>query len=164
MPIQVGDRLPDAHFGVVTPDGVETRSTADVFGNRTVALFAVPGAFTPTCPRNHLPGYVEPAARGVDAIAVTGVNDPFVMDAWARSSGAAGTIEFLADGSALFARALGLDQDLTERGMGVRSQRYAMLVTDGVVRSLAVEEGPGRADLSGAAALLKLLDEPATLG
>ncbi len=164
MTITIGDRLPDAQFGVATPDGVQTRSTADVFAGRTVVLFAVPGAFTPTCHQNHLAGFVAQAAaikaRGVDAIAVTGVNDPFVMAAWAQASGGAGAIEFLADGSAHFARAVGLDQDLSERGMGIRSKRYSMLVRDGVVRSLAVEEKPGRADLSGAEAVLTLLDEP----
>ena len=168
MSIRIGDKLPDASFGVVTPDGVETRSTADVFAGRTVVLFAVPGAFTPTCHKNHMPGYVENAAaikaKGVDAIAVTGVNDPFVMEAWAKASGGAGTIEFLADGSAHFARAIGMDLDLGERGLGTRSKRYSMLVKDGVVRSLAVEETPSRADLSGAAALLTTLDEAATQG
>lgn len=162
MPIQIGDKLPDASFGVVTPDGVETRTTADVFGGRTVVLFAVPGAFTPTCHKNHLAGYVEHAAairaKGVDAIAVTGVNDPFVMEAWAKASGGAGTIEFLADGSAQFARAVGMDLDLSERGLGTRSKRYSMLVKDGLVRSMAVEETPTRADLSGAVAMLQALD------
>ena len=168
MSIRIGDKLPDASFGVVTPHGVETRSTADVFAGRTVVLFAVPGAFTPTCHKNHMPGYVENAAaikaKGVDAIAVTGVNDPFVMQAWAQASGGAGTIEFLADGSAHFARAIGMDLDLGERGLGTRSKRYSMLVKDGVVRSLAVEETPSRADLSGAAALLTMLDEAAAQG
>ena len=133
-----------------------------------MVLFAGPGAFTPTCHKNHMPGYVEHAAaikaKGVDAIAVTGVNDPFVMQAWAQASGGAGTIEFLADGSAHFARAIGMDLDLGERGLGTRSKRYSMLVKDGVVRSLAVEETPSRADLSGAAALLTMLDEAAAQG
>lgn len=161
--IEVGDRLPPATFRVATPDGVETRSTDDVFGGRTVVLFAVPGAFTPTCDRNHLPGYLKQAAaikaKGVDAIAVTGVNDVFVMDAWAKSSGGAGTIDFLSDGNADFARALGLDFDGSERGMGPRSKRYAMLVDDGTVAFLAVEEAPSRADVSGAEAMLEALDK-----
>ncbi len=168
MSIQVGDTLPDASFGVVTPDGVESRSTADVFAGRTVVLFAVPGAFTPTCHKNHMAGYVANAAaikaKGVDAIAVTGVNDPFVMEAWAKASGGAGTIEFLADGSAHFARAVGMDLDLAERGLGIRSKRYAMLVKDRVVQTLAVEETPTRADLSGAVAMLTSLDDLAGQG
>ena len=165
MTIQLGDRLPAATFRVSTPDGVATRSTDDVFAGRRVVLFAVPGAFTPTCDRNHLPGYLEHAdairARGVDAIAVTGVNDVFVMDAWARSSGGAGLIQFLADGNADFARAVGLDFDGSERGMGPRSKRYSMLVEDGTVAILAVEDAPSRADVSGAAAMLEALDRRA---
>ena len=163
MTINIGDKLPEATFRVVTPDGVETRSTADVFGGKTVVLFAVPGAFTPTCDKNHLPGYVERAeaikAKGIDTIAVTGVNDPFVMDAWSKASGGAGVVEFLADGNADFARAIGMAFDGSGFGLGPRSKRYSMLVRDGVVETLAVEETPSRADVSGAAALLKILDE-----
>ena len=159
MPIKVGDRLPDAQFHVMTPDGVATRSTAEVFGGKTVVLFAVPGAFTPTCHKNHLPGYIENAgairAKGVDTIAVTGVNDVFVMDAWAKASGGAGVIDFLADGSAHFAKAIGMDLDVSARGLGTRSNRYSMLVEDGVVKRLAVEETPSSADVSGAKALLQ---------
>jgi peroxiredoxin len=161
MPIKVGDQLPQVTFRVSTPDGVETRSTDDVFKGKTVVLFAVPGAFTPTCHKNHLPGYLEHAAaikaKGVDTIAVTGVNDAFVMDAWAKATGGAGVIEFLSDGNADFAKAIGLYFDGSERGMGPRSQRYSMLVKDGVVQSLAVEGVPSRADVSGAAALLESL-------
>ena len=124
-------------------------------------LFGVPGAFTPTCDRNHLPGFVnksdEILGKGIDEIAVTGVNDVFVMDAWAKHSGAQGKITFLADGAAQFARAIGLSLDLSERGLGMRSQRYAMLVDDGVVRKLNIEEAPGKAEVSGADALLKAL-------
>ncbi len=165
MPINIGDKLPEAVFRVTTPDGIQTKTTHDLFGGKTVVLFAVPGAFTPTCHKNHLPGYVEHAnaikAKGVDTIAVTGVNDPFVMDAWAKASGAAGVIEFLSDGNADFARAIGMDFDGSPHGLGLRSKRYSMLVRDGVVEKLAVEETPSRADLSGATALLKALDEPA---
>jgi peroxiredoxin len=122
-------------------------------------LFAVPGAFTPTCDRNHLPGFVQNAdaikAKGVDTIAVTGVNDVFVMNAWKKSSGAEGKVEFLADGGAAFAKAIGLTIDLTERGLGVRSQRYSMVVEDGVVKSFNLEEAPGKAEASGAENLLK---------
>lgn len=166
MPIKVGDALPPATFFVMGADGVEPRTTEQVFAGRTVALVGVPGAFTPTCHRNHLPGYVENAAalkaKGIDAIAVTAVNDVFVMDAWARDSGGAGVIEFLADGSADFARAIGMDFDASARGLGTRSNRYAMLVRDGIVEKLAVEEQNGRADLSSATALLAALaDRPA---
>ena len=161
MAIQPGERLPQATFFVTTADGLDTRSTDDVFKGRRVVLVGVPGAFTPTCDKNHLPGYLKRAdelkAKGVDAIVVTGVNDVFVMQAWARSTGGEGAIEFLADGSGLFAKAVGLDIDLTARGLGVRSQRYAMLVDNGVVRSLAVEDSPGKADVSGAEAMLASL-------
>ena len=159
MTIAVGERLPDATFRVLTGDGVETRSTDDVFKGKRVVLFAVPGAFTPTCHRNHLPGYLDNAeairAKGIDTIAVTSTNDAFVLDAWAKATGAAGKIEFLADGNGDFARAIGLSADGSARGMGIRSQRYSMLVDDGVVSRLAVEEGSGRTDMSGAPALLK---------
>ncbi len=125
-----------------------------------MVLVAVPGAFTPTCHRNHLPGYVtrrdEILARGIDAIAVTSVNDVFVLEAWSKSAGAEG-IEFLADGNGDFAKALGLDMDGTGFGLGIRSKRYAMLVEDGVVRVLNVEDAPSKADVSGAENLLTAL-------
>ena len=160
MAIKVGDRVPNGSFTVMTGDGPKPMTTDELFKGKKVVLFAVPGAFTPTCHKNHLPGFVKNAAaikaKGVNTIAVTGVNDVFVMDAWKKASGGDG-IEFLADGSANFAKALGLTADLTERGLGVRSQRYSMLVDDGVVRMLAVEDTPSRADASGAEALLKAL-------
>jgi peroxiredoxin len=159
MAIAVGQSLPQAVFRVMTADGVETRSTDDIFKGRTVVLFAVPGAFTPTCHKNHLPGYLQSAQlikdKGVDAIAVTSTNDPFVLAAWAKDTGAAGAIEFLSDGNGDFAKAIGLDLDGSERGMGIRSQRYSMVVRDGVVKRLAVEETPSTAQISGAEALLK---------
>ncbi|WP_131114025.1 peroxiredoxin [Lichenihabitans psoromatis] len=161
MPIQIGDRLPQAEFTVMTADGVSVRTTDDIFKGRTVVLFAVPGAFTPTCHKNHLPGYLDNAealkAKGVDAIAVTAVNDVFVMDAWAKASGGAGVLEFLADGAATFAKAIGMDFDGSARGMGIRSNRYSMLVEDGVVKHLSVEENNSRADASSAKALLAAL-------
>jgi len=124
-----------------------------------VVLFAVPGAFTPTCHKNHLPGFLNNAdkikAKGIDTIAVTGVNDVFVMDAWKKATDTDGKIEFLADGSAAFANAIGLSVDLGPRGLGTRSQRYAMVVEDGVVKTLNVEDQPGKADISGAENLLK---------
>jgi len=131
-----------------------------VFKGRKVVLFAVPGAFTPTCSKNHLPGFVKNAsaikAKGIDAIAVTAVNDPFVMAAWKKEAGS-DDIEFLADGSADFAKAIGLELDASAGGLGMRSKRYCMVVDDGVVKSLAVEDAPGKADVSGADALLKSL-------
>ena len=160
MAIKVGDRVPTATFTVMTADGPKPKTTDEIFKGKKVVLFAVPGAFTPTCSNNHLPGFVKNAAaikaKGVATIAVTGVNDVFVMNAWKKSA-SADAIEFLADGSANFAKALGLTADLTERGLGVRSQRYAMLVDDGVVKTLNVEDAPGKADVSGADNLLKSL-------
>ncbi|PSC04645.1 peroxiredoxin [Alsobacter soli] len=161
MSIAVGDTLPQATFRVMTENGPAAKTTDDIFKGRKVVLFAVPGAFTPTCHRNHLPGFLEKAdeikAKGVDAIAVTGVNDVFVMDAWAKSTGANGKIEFLSDGNGDFAKALGLALDGSGFGLGTRSQRYSMLVDDGVVRSLNVEDTPSKADVSGAENLLKQL-------
>ena len=158
MAIKVGDRLPEAKFRVMTAEGPGWKTTDEVFKGKKVVLFAVPGAFTPTCHKNHLPGFVQNAdaikAKGIDAIAVTAVNDGFVMDAWKKSSGGDG-IEFLADGSAAWAKAVGITADLTERGLGVRSGRYSMIVEDGTVKSLNVEDAPGKADVSGADNLLK---------
>jgi peroxiredoxin len=159
--IKVGDRLPNTKFKVMTAEGPAERTTDDVFKGKKVVLFAVPGAFTPTCHKNHLPGFLKSAdtikAKGVDTIAVTGVNDVFVMDAWKKDTGAAGKIEFLADGSADFAKALELSLDASAGGLGIRSKRYSMIVEDGVVKALNVEEAPGKADLSGADNLLKQL-------
>ena len=158
MTIAVGESLPNVTLTLVTPDGPKPVGTQDYFAGKTVVLFGLPGAFTPTCHKNHLPGFIAHdaafKAKGVDAIAMTSVNDPFVLSAWAGATGAGGHVDFLADGSAVFAKALGLDLDLTERGMGVRSHRYSMLVKDGVVKALNVEPNPGAADLSGAEHLL----------
>jgi peroxiredoxin len=158
MPIQVGDRLPQATFRVMTAEGPAPKTTDDLFKGRKVVLVAVPGAFTPTCHRNHLPGYVrkldEIKTRGVDSILVTSVNDVFVMDAWGKASGAEG-LELLADGNGDFAKALGLTMDGSGFGLGTRSQRYSMVVEDGVVKSLNVEDTPSKADVSGAENLLK---------
>jgi peroxiredoxin len=156
--IKVGDTLPEATFVVMTGSGPAEKTTDDVFKGRKVALFAVPGAFTPTCHANHLPSFLMNAdklkEKGVDAIVCVAVNDVFVMDAWQKATSAGDTIEFLADGSAAFAKAIGLELDGTARGMGIRSQRYAMLVDDGVVKILNVEDVPGKAEVSGAEALL----------
>jgi len=160
MAIKVGDRVPSGSFTVMTADGPKPLTTDELFKGKKVVLFAVPGAFTPTCHRNHLPGFVKNLAaikaKGVDTIAVTGVNDVFVMDAWKKASGGDG-IEFLADGSGNWAKALGLSLDLGERGLGLRSQRYSMVVEDGVVKSLNIEEAPGKAEASGADKILTLL-------
>ncbi|GAB6841116.1 peroxiredoxin [Methylorubrum rhodinum] len=160
MTIQVGDHLPQVTFRVSGPEGPQAKTTDDLFKGRRVVLIGVPGAFTPACHRNHLPGYVANRdailARGIDAIAVTSVNDVFVLNAWQQQSGAEG-IEFLADGNAEFAKAIGLDMDGTGFGLGPRSQRYAMLVDDGVVRVLNVEDTPSKAEISGAEALLKVI-------
>jgi peroxiredoxin len=158
MAIKVGDRVPSGSFTVMTAEGPKPMTTDELFKGKKVVLFAVPGAFTPTCHKNHLPGFVKNAseikAKGVNTIAVTGVNDVFVMDAWKKASGGDG-IEFLADGSGNWAKALGLSIDLNERGLGLRSQRYAMLVDDGVVKTLNLEDTPGKVDISGADNLLK---------
>ena len=159
MPIKVGDRLPEAKFRVMGPDGPASKTTDEVFKGKKVVLFAVPGAFTPTCSNNHLPGFLKNAdaikAKGVDTIAVTGVNDVFVFDAWKKATGAGGKIEFLADGNGEFAKALDLAMDGSAAGLGIRSKRYAMLVEDGVVKKLNIEDTPGKAENSGAENLLK---------
>jgi peroxiredoxin len=158
MSIQVGDRLPQVTFRVMTPEGPAAKTTDDLFKGRKVVLVAVPGAFTPTCHNNHLPGYVQNLnaikAKGVDAVLVTSVNDVFVMEAWRKASGAEG-IEFLADGNGDFAQAIGLTIDRTGFGLGIRSQRYAMVVEDGVVKALNLEENTSKAEQSGAENLLK---------
>lgn len=160
MAISVGDRVPAATFTVMTAEGPKPKTSDELFKGKKVVLFAVPGAFTPTCHKNHLPGFLKNAdaikGKGVATIAVTGVNDVFVMNAWKKESGA-DAIEFLADGSANFAKAMGLTADLTERGLGVRSQRYAMLVDDGIVKALNIEDAPGKADISSAENILQTL-------
>ena len=145
MTISKGDTIPDVKLTKATADGPDAVQAKDFFAGRKVALFAVPGAFTPTCSAKHLPGFVEKAAdlkaKGVDEIACTSVNDAFVMGAWNKADGSA-DITMLADGSGDFAKALGLDADFSGYGMGTRSQRYSMIVDDGVVTELNVE-GPG---------------------
>lgn len=150
MSISVGQKLPEVSFTVMTSEGPASRSVAELFAGKRVALFAVPGAYTPTCHAKHMPSFVQAAgqlaAKGVDAIFCTSVNDVFVLSAWAEATGAkAAGITMLADGSAQFAKAVGLDIDLTARGLGVRSRRYSMLVEDGVVKVLNIEESPGQA-------------------
>lgn len=164
MTIATGERLPEMTLKSVSADGPANIETADIFGGKTVVLFAVPGAFTPTCTLNHLPGYLdnrdEILAKGVDEIAVVAVNDPFVMKAWAEQSGGLGKIRFLADWDGALTRAIGMDADLSAAGLGVRTKRYSMLVEDGVIKALNIEDNPGEADISGAARMLQQLDEP----
>ena len=143
--IKEGEKLPDATFQVPGSEGAQPMTTSDVFAGKTVALFAVPGAFTPTCSARHLPSFREHAAelksKGVDVIACTAVNDHFVMKAWAKDQNCSDDILMLADGSGAFAKAIGLDADFSKFGMGTRSKRYSMIVKDGVVERLNVEEG-----------------------
>jgi len=157
MTIEVGDRLPDATFTVMGADGPKPLTTSEAFASRKVALFAIPGAYTPTCHQKHMPGFLqhmdELASKGVEAVMCTAVNDIFVLDQWARDTGATGKVTMLADGSAEFAQKTGLAIDLTARGMGLRSKRYAMLVDDGVVKVLNIEELPSDHDKSSAATL-----------
>jgi peroxiredoxin len=159
MAINVGDKLPDVPLTVATPDGPEQTTTTDFFGGRRVALFAVPGAYTPTCSARHLPSYVEKASeikgKGVDEIACISVNDAFVMSAWNKSDGSQ-DITMLADGNGAFSEAVGLSMDASKFGMGKRSQRYSMLVNDGVVEQLNVE-APGEYRASSAETLLEQL-------
>ncbi len=161
MVIAVGDRLPDAKFTIMTDSGPAPKTTRELFSGKKVVLFAVPGAFTPTCHNNHLPGFLEHAdaikAKGVDEIICTAVNDIFVLSAWARATGAEGKITFISDGNGDFAKALGLDLDGTPMNFGIRSKRYAMLVDDGVVKALNVEDAPGKAVKSSADALMPAL-------
>ncbi|MEM7209315.1 MAG: peroxiredoxin [Pseudomonadota bacterium] len=159
MTISVGDKLPDCNFSHLTESGPQGLTTAEVFAGKKVVLFAVPGAFTPTCSVSHLPGFVVKAdeifAKGVDTIACLAVNDAFVMGAWGEQQNAE-NILMLADGSAEFTRAVGLELDLTGFGMGVRSDRYAMIVDDGVV-SLLNREAPRAFEVSSAEAILAAL-------
>jgi peroxiredoxin len=145
MTIKVGDRLPDATLRTMTAEGPAGKTTAEIFGGKTVALFAVPGAFTPTCSAKHLPGFKEHAAdlkaKGVDQIACVSVNDVFVMNAWGMDQDVGEEVLMLADGNGEFTKAVGLELDGSKFGMGPRSQRYSMVVKDGVVSQLNVETG-----------------------
>jgi glutaredoxin/glutathione-dependent peroxiredoxin len=160
MSIKVGDTIPSMKLMQGTPQGPKEVSTDDLFKDRKVVLFAVPGAFTPTCSVKHLPGFVQHAdtikAKGVDSIICVAVNDAFVMAAWAKEQGVDGKVVMLADGSAAFTKALGLELDLTARGMGVRSQRYALIVDNGKVTHVAIEQ-PGGFEVSKAEAVLSAL-------
>ncbi|NNE56760.1 MAG: peroxiredoxin [Hellea sp.] len=145
MTIKIGDTIPEATFMTLGADGPEPVTSEQIFSGKRVAIFAVPGAFTPTCSAKHLPGYKEQAdafkAKGIDAVACTSVNDIFVMAAWAKDQGVTDEMQMLADGNGAFAKSIGLELDASGFGMGARSQRYAMVVNDGVVEALHVEEG-----------------------
>jgi len=160
MTIKVGDKIPQATFKYLSPEGPKEITSDELFGGKKVAFFAVPGAFTPTCSQKHLPGFVQNAAaikaKGVDTIACTAVNDAFVLGAWSKEQGATDKITMLADGSAALAKALGLEMDITARGMGVRSQRYALVAQDGKVTYLGVE-APGGFEASKAETILAAL-------
>ena len=159
MSIQPGDRVPQATLNELR-DGVQAVNTDEVFAGRNVVLFAVPGAFTPTCSAKHLPGYVEQAdklkAKGADEIACVSVNDAFVMDSWGKDRNVGNKITMLADGNAEFTKALGLEMDGSGYGMGLRSQRFSALIEDGVVKKLHVE-APGKFEVSSAETMLQQL-------
>jgi peroxiredoxin len=158
MPIKVGDRLPESKFRVLGPEGPAWKTTDEVFKGKKVALFAVPGAFTGTCHKMHVPSILASAdalkGKGVDTIALTAVNDVFVMDAWNKATASAGKIDFLADGNGDFAKAIDMTFDGSGGGLGTRSKRYSMLVEDGVVKKLNVEEAPGKVEVTGGDTLL----------
>ena len=158
--IQAGDKIPSMKLMAAGPDGAREVDTGEVFGGKRVVLFGVPGAFTPTCSAKHLPGFVQNAdafkARGVDLVACMAVNDMFVMGAWAKHEGVGEDMLMLADGSGAFTRALGLELDLTARGLGVRCQRFALVAQDGVVERISVEK-PGEFDVSRAESVLAAL-------
>ncbi len=161
MTIKAGDKLPDVTLTRMSANGPQPVKTGDYFKGRKVLLFSVPGAFTPTCHKTHLPGFLKEAdaikARGVDAITVVAVNDIFALDAWLEASGAKGKIEGLADGSAVFAKATGSELDLTEAGLGLRSKRYAALLDDGVVTWIDIEDNSSCATVSSAETALSKL-------
>lgn len=160
MAISEGDKIPAVNLRQMTAEGPKEVSTDALFKGKRVVLFAVPGAFTPTCSARHLPGFVEKAdqlkAKGIDTIACVSVNDAFVMDAWGKAQNCAGKVEMLADGNGDFTRALGLEMDATKVGLGQRSKRYSMLVEDGVVKQLNVEQ-PGAFEVSSAEYMLNRL-------
>jgi peroxiredoxin len=160
MTIEVGDKMPEGKFTRMTQDGPAKLTTDELFKGKTVVLFSVPGAFTPTCDAKHLPGFVELAdqikAKGVDTIACTAVNDVFVMNAWGKSGGVGNKILMLADGNGEYAKALGLDMDASSYGMGLRGKRFALIVKDGVATQVNIE-APGEFKVSAADYVLKQL-------
>ncbi len=163
MAIKVGDKIPSVTLHVPGDSGPEPVTTEDLFSGKVVALFGLPGAFTPTCSAKHLPGYIEHADKlrkaGADDIVCLSVNDAFVMGAWGKDQGAKGKVRMVADGSAKFTRAAGLALDLTDLGLGVRCQRFAMIIEDGVVKDIAVEPKPTEAVVSGAEKMLERMSK-----
>jgi glutaredoxin/glutathione-dependent peroxiredoxin len=161
MTISVGDRIPEATLFAPSDSGPQPITTDKIFSGRKIVFVGMPGAFTPTCHRNHLPGFVENRdailAKGVDEIVVLSTNDAFVLGAWAEASGARDRVAFVSDGNAEFVQKAGLANDSSARGMGTRSKRFAMIVEDGVVTALAVEDMPGQATVSSAARILEQL-------
>ena len=161
MTIQVGDRLPAVNLKQLTADGIKDVPITELTSGKKVVLFAVPGAFTPTCSEKHLPGFIDQAdairGKGVDAILCVAVNDPFVVSAWEKARNVGGKVIMLSDGNAELTRAIGLDFDGSAVGLGTRSKRYAMVVDDGVVKALMVEDAPGQAEKSSASAILAAL-------
>lgn len=161
MAIKVGDKLPEATFMTMGADGPKPMTTAEFFNGKKVALFAVPGAYTPTCHKTHLPGFVQRAdelqKKGY-TVACTAVNDVFVLTQWAKDTGATGKIAMLADGSAEFAKKIGLDLDVSARGLGIRSKRYAMAIDNGVVKVLNVEDAPGAVEKTSAETMCSMID------
>ncbi|MFQ5546871.1 MAG: peroxiredoxin [Woeseia sp.] len=160
MTVQSGDKMPSGEFGVMTDSVPASISTVDLFAGKKVVLFSVPGAFTPTCSNQHLPGFVDRAdailAKGVDTIACMAVNDAFVMHAWGKDRGVGSKVSMLADGNGDYTRALGLETDASGFGMGMRGRRFAIIVDDGIATHVAVEE-PGKFDVSSAEAILAAL-------
>jgi peroxiredoxin len=161
MPIKIGDKMPSATVKLIEGDEPQDVKTEELFKGKKVALFAVPGAFTPTCSAKHLPDYIENAdalkAKGANTIVCLSVNDPFVMKAWAEQQSALGTVAMIADGSGEYTNSLGLTFDGSAFGLGTRAQRFSMVVDDGVVTSLNVEDSPGAFDVSGADKILTQL-------
>jgi peroxiredoxin len=161
MTIKVGDKIPSAKLKYMGANGPAETTTDDLFKGKKVVVFGLPGAFTPTCSAKHVPGFVQHAdqikKKGVASIACVSVNDAFVMGAWGKDQGAGDKVMMLADGNADFTRAIGLEQDLSGAGLGVRSKRYAMIVDNGTVKWLGVEEAPGKLEKSGAEVVLQQL-------
>ena len=161
MAIKVGDKVPSGTFGIMKSEGPGALSSEELFNGKTVVLFSVPGAFTPTCSKTHLPSFVQNAAaltaKGVDTIACLAVNDVFVMDAWSKGQGADGKVLMLADGNATYTKALGLELDASGFGMGTRGQRFALIAKNGVVQKLLVEPSAGQCTVSGGPSILENL-------